>query len=142
MEKKGPSRWRKGVSGNPKGRPRGTGHVAQLRQAIEAHVPVILTQLVAAAKGGDVGAARLLLERVLPPIKSVEQAVALQLPEGEGLTAQGSAVLSAVACGELAPSQGAALLGAIGQLARVTEIDSLADRIKKLELNQIEGTRS
>lgn len=48
-------------------------------------------------------------------------------------TAQGRAVLSAVAAGELAPGQGAALLGAIGTLARVTEIDDLTARIEKLE---------
>ena len=42
-------------------------------------------------------------------------------------------MLSAVAGGDLAPSQGAALLGAIGTLARVTEIDELTARIAALE---------
>ena len=42
-------------------------------------------------------------------------------------------MLSAVADGDLAPSQGAALLGAIGTLARVTELDELAARITALE---------
>ena len=42
-------------------------------------------------------------------------------------------MLSAVAAGELAPSQGAALLGAIGTLARVTVIDELEARLTKLE---------
>ena len=89
-----------------------------------------------AAKAGDVQAARLILERVLPPIKAIEQAVELQLPDGGTLTAQGRAVLSAVAGGELAPSQGAALLGAIGTLARVTEIDEMEARLTKLEEKQ------
>jgi hypothetical protein len=62
--------------------------------------------------------------------------VALQLPEGGTLTAQGRAVLSAVAGGEIAPGQGAALLGAIGTLARVTEIDELTARIAALEEQQ------
>ena len=86
-----------------------------------------------AAKGGDVQAARLILERILPPVKAIEQAVELQLPTDGTLTAQGRAVLSAVASGDLAPSQGAALLGAIGTLARVTEIDELTARIAALE---------
>lgn len=42
-------------------------------------------------------------------------------------------MLRAVAAGELAPGQGAALLGAIGTLARVTEIDELEARLTKLE---------
>ena len=96
-------------------------------------MPDILAGLVTAAKDGDVQAARLILERVLPPVKATEQAVELQLPAGGTLTATGRAVLSAVAAGNLAPSQGAALLGAIGTLARVTEIDEMDARLTKLE---------
>ena len=125
--------WKLGQSGNPKGRPPGVGVIGKLRASLAGDVPEILAGLVLAAKGGDVQAARLILERILPPIKPIEQAVALQLPEGGTLTAQGRAVLSAVADGELAPSQGAALLGAIGTLARVTEIDELSARIAALE---------
>ena len=124
--------WAKGVSGNPKGRPPGAGEVAKLRAAIAGQVPAILQSLTAAALGGDVGAARLLLERVIAPLKAAEQAQALHLPDGT-LTDQGRAVLAAVAAGELAPGQGAALLGAIGTLARVAEVDELARRIEALE---------
>ena len=124
--------WKPGQSGNPKGRPAGSGEVAKLRAAIAGNVPAILQSLTAAALGGDVGAARLLLERVIAPLKAAEQAQALHLPDGT-LTAQGRAVLAAVAAGELAPGQGAALLGAIGTLASVAEIDELAARITALE---------
>ena len=69
-------------------------------------------------------------------MKAIEQAVALQLPDGGTLTAQGRAVLSAVALGDLAPGQGAQLLAAIGSLARVTEIDELNARLTILEEKQ------
>ena len=124
--------WKPGQSGNPKGRPAGTGEVAKLRAAIAGSVPAILESLTTAALAGDVQAARLLLERALPPIKPVEATQALSLPDGT-LTEQGRAVLASVAAGELAPGQGAALLGAIGTLARVAEIDELARRIDVLE---------
>lgn len=124
--------WKPGQSGNPKGRPVGTGEVAKLRAAIADKVPAILASLTTAALAGDVQAARLLLERALPPIKPVEQSQALNLPDGS-LTDQGRAVLTAVASGELAPGQGAALLGAIGTLARVAEVDELTARISRLE---------
>ena len=132
-EKKRVGKWKPGVSGNPKGKTPGSGELQKLRATLAADVPGILAGLVTAAKAGDTQAARLILERILPPVKAIEQAVALQLPNGGTLTAQGRAVLSAVAAGELAPSQGAALLGAICTLARVTVIDELEARLTKLE---------
>jgi hypothetical protein len=127
------SRWQPGTSGNPAGKRPGSGELQRLRASIASDVPEILTGLVTAAKGGDVQAARLILERVLPPVKAIEQAQELDLPEGGTLTAQGRAVLSAVALGELAPGQGAQLLAAIGSLARVTELDEMEARLTKLE---------
>ncbi|MBH1978495.1 MAG: hypothetical protein I8H67_09010 [Comamonadaceae bacterium] len=124
--------WRPGQSGNPKGRPPGRGEVAKLRAAIGERVPELLAAMMARALDGDVGAARLLLERSIAPLKAAEQPQALSLPDGS-LTEQGRAVLAAVAAGELAPGQGAALLAAVGTLARVTEIDELARRIEVLE---------
>jgi len=133
---KKPKGWQPGQSGNPKGKTPGSGELQRLRASIAVHVPTILDQLIQAAQGGDVQAARLILERVLPPVKAIEQAVELSLPDGGTLTAQGRAVLSAVAAGDLAPGQGAQLLAAIGSLARLTEIDELTQRIEKLEQTQ------
>ena len=131
-KQKRPGRWKPGESGNPAGRKPGSGEVAQIRAAIAARVPELLTALMAKALDGDVGAARLLLERAVAPLKAAEQTQALMLPEGS-LTEQGRAVLASVASGELAPGQGATLLGAIGTLARVVEIDDLAARVAELE---------
>lgn len=133
MKKRGS--WKPGQSGNPAGRPPGSGEVAQLRASIAGSVPAILESLTAAALGGDVQAARLLLERVLPPIKPTEQAQALSLPDGT-LTEQGRAVLASVAAGELAPGQGSQLITAIGTLAKLAEVDELTRRIEALEENQ------
>lgn len=132
-EKKKRGRWKAGESGNPSGRKPGTGEVAKLRDSIAKHLPAIIKQLVTKAKEGDAQAARLLLERVLPPMKPIEQAVALSLPTGEGITAQGVAIVQAVAAGILAPGQGAALLTGLGALARIKEIDELERRIALLE---------
>ena len=125
--------WRPGTSGNPAGRPPGTGAVAKLRAAIEQEIPEILQSLVAAAKSGDTQAARILVERVIPAVKPQEQPQALALPTAGNLTEQGRAVLQAVADGTLAPGQGSQMVGAIASLARVTEIDELAARVAALE---------
>ena len=132
-KKKRPGRWKAGESGNPAGRKPGTGEVAKIRAAIAKRVPDLLDAMMAKALDGDVGAARLLLERAIAPLKAIEPAQALTLPDGT-LTDQGRAVLRSVADGVLAPSQGAALLGAIGTLARVTEMDELESRIAALEV--------
>lgn len=132
-EKKKRGRWKAGESGNPKGRKPGTGEVAKLRDSIAAHLPAIITQLVTKAKEGDSQAARLLLERVLPPIKPIEQPTMLILPDDGTLTAKAAAVLTAAAAGVLAPGQAAQLITALGTLAKITEVDELAARITALE---------
>lgn len=132
IEKKKRGRWKAGESGNPNGRPPGVGEVSKLRESIAAHLPDIIAQLVNKAKDGDSQAARLLLERVLPPMKAIEQAVTLTLPDGD-MTAQGVAIVQAVAAGTIAPGQGAQLLTGLGALARIREIDELERRLTALE---------
>ncbi|WP_296446979.1 DUF5681 domain-containing protein [Rhodoferax sp. UBA5149] len=125
--------WKPGQSGNPAGRPPGVGEVSKLRAGIAAHVPELLAAMMRKALEGDVGAARLLLERAIAPLKGVEQAVALQLPNAGTLTAKATAVLNAAAAGDLAPGQAAQLIAALGTLAKISEVDELAARIAALE---------
>ena len=124
--------WKPGQSGNPKGRPKGSGDVAQIRSAIATRIPELLEAMMQRALDGDVGAARLLLERTVAPLRATDMGQPLNLPNGT-LTDQGRAVMVAVSSGELAASQGAALLGAIGALARVVELDELVARVAQLE---------
>ena len=130
--KRPPPGWAKGTSGNPAGRPKGIGKVQKLRDSLMAELPEILSTVVAMAKGGDPASARLILERVLPSMKAIEQPVAIQLGDGT-LTQQGHAIIAAVATGQLAPGQGSQLLSGIAALARVIELDELTDRITALE---------
>ena len=129
---KPPPGWTKGTSGNPAGRPPGSGEVAKVRAAMAKHVPAVIAKLVESALAGDIGAARLLLERTIAPLKASEEKTELTLPDGS-LTEQGQAVIAAIASGELAPGQGAALLASLGTLAKLSEADELEKRIKALE---------
>ena len=97
-----PHAWKAGQSGNPRGRPAGAGEVGKIRAAISERVPELLAAMMTKALDGDVGAARLLLERAIAPLKAAEQTQALTLPNGT-LTEQGRAVLASVAAGELSP---------------------------------------
>lgn len=126
-------RWKTGESGNPAGRKPGTGEVAAIRAAIAERVPELLAAMMTKALEGDIGAARLLLERAIAPLKAIEQSVALQLPDGGTLTAKATAVMSAAAAGDLAPTQAAQLIAALGTLAKISEVDELTARIDALE---------
>lgn len=125
--------WKPGQSGNPKGRPQGSGDVSKLRAAIADRVPELLAAMMTRALDGDVGAARLLLERAVAPLKGIEQTVTLQLPDDGTLSAKGNAVLSATAAGVLAPGQAVQLIAAMGTLAKIHEVNELSERIAALE---------
>lgn len=125
--------WKPGQSGNPAGRKPGSGELAKLRASIAKRVPELLEAMMKKALDGDVGAARLLLERAIAPLKASEQPVELKLPIDGTLTSKAGAVLSAASMGQLAPTQAAQLIMAIGSLAKVAEIDELAARITALE---------
>lgn len=137
MEKKS-GRWVKGQSGNAAGRKPGTGEVAKLRAAIAKTVPDLINVLTQRALDGDVAAARLLLERTIAPLKASEEPAPITMPGGS-LSDQGRAVLVAVANGNLAPSQGAALLSSLGALSKLVEADELERRIDALEAHQRDG---
>lgn len=132
-EKSKRGRWEKGESGNPGGRKPGTGQVAKLRNSIATHIPEIITQMVSKAKEGDVQAARLLLERVIPPLKSIESNVLITFPENATLSEQGQTIIQSIADGTLTPGQGQALLSGLGSQARLIEITELEERITALE---------
>jgi hypothetical protein len=127
------SRFKPGTSGNPKGRPPGAGEVAKLRQSVARHVPAIVRALVKRAKDGDPAAARLLLERVIPPMKAAEQPLDTPIPADGTLAERGRRLLDAASQGDIGPGQASAMLGGLASLAKIIETDELAARIAALE---------
>lgn len=121
-----------GTSGNPQGRPTGTSNLAALRAMLATHVPGLLTQLVILAKSGDVTAIRLVLERVLPPLRAQDEAVTLPALTGT-LTERGAAILAEMVSGNVTPQQAGELLSAISAQGKLREADELEKRIRSLE---------
>ena len=124
--------WLPGASGNPAGRPSGSGHVARLRAELAQELPGILESLIRQAKGGDVAAIRVILDRVIPPLRAVDAPLSLELPEG-GFTTQGRSIVASAASGEVSAQEAAQLIGAISNLARVEVLDELIKRVERLE---------
>ena len=126
-------KFAKGMSGNPAGRPKSES--AELRRKLAEHGEAVADVVLTAAKNGDLVACRLVLERLLPALKSTAAPVVVTMPDDAGLTDSGRAILRAVVGGDLAPDVGAQLLAAVGSLARIAEIDELERRLAALEIN-------
>ncbi|SFJ72425.1 hypothetical protein SAMN04487925_110227 [Bradyrhizobium sp. cf659] len=86
------------------------------------------------ALGGDMTALRLCLDRILPPRK--DRPVTFTLPEiksAQDAAAVVSAVLAAVASGELTPSDAAEIGKLIDSYVKAFETAELSERLERLE---------
>lgn len=125
--------WKPGESGNPKGRPPGSGASAQLREAISKDLPAIIKALVSKAKKGDAAAAKVLLAKCLPDLRA-EAASALVPGFDTGTIAErAQAALEAAGRGDLPIDLAAAMVTSLGALARIKEFDELEARLRALE---------
>lgn len=95
----------------------------------------IVRAVVKKAKAGESWAAKLVIERILPPAR--ERPVSLDLPQeigtAAGINQVSAAILRAVAEGELTPSEGNVLAGIVEARRRTIETEELERRIAALE---------
>ena len=127
------ARFQKGTSGNPRGRPRGSRNRATaLRQRLVKDADAILDAVVKAAKGGDVQAAKLILDRCLPALKPVDAAASVRTTS-KSLSGQADKIVKDALSGQISPSQARELTAALANAARVREIADLAVRLEALE---------
>jgi hypothetical protein len=124
-------KFKKGQSGNPSGRPKNKTQATLLRKSIAEDMPGIIQTLVNLAKGGDVQAAKVLLDRVCPALKP--QALPLSLPVNGTLAEQGGEIIKATMAGNIPPDIGSQLITALAAQSKIIEIDELTKRIELLE---------
>jgi len=135
-EKKLVTQWQPGQSGNPKGRPPGIRNKATMMAlaVMEGDAERIAQHVVSAALAGDMTAARLVLERLVPPAR--EKPISLTLADTSSASGVGEAanqIVQAVVAGELLPSEGATLSAIIEQRRKAIETLELEQRIAVLE---------
>lgn len=127
--------WRKGMkSPNPSGRPRGISDKrAKLNQKLLSDAQGIVDKMIAQALEGDSHAASLILARVMPALRAQSERVEFDFDSKAPLTDQVSAVLQAIADGEVSADVGKQIIEAIGSLGAVKQIDELEARLAALE---------
>jgi hypothetical protein len=125
--------FQKGQSGNPAGRPGGIpDRRTELRRRLESRSEDLLDSAIEQALLGDSGLMRALLGRLVAPAKAETLPATFALPEGS-LSDQATAIMQAVSSGLITPSTGGELLAALGQVAKIREVDDLLLRVESLE---------
>lgn len=136
MKAENKGQFRPGRSGNPAGRPKGVpDRRNELRDLITPHVPDLLDKAIELAKGGDVNALRLLLDRTVPPLKQQSNARPFDLGDGIELADIGRAIIRAVADGNLTPDVGRELIDALSAQCKLVEVDEIMRRLQLIEDN-------
>ena len=125
--------FKKGISGNPKGRPKGSvNKVSEYKLQILDNIPSIVKKMIEMAEGGDLRAARVLIETVIPKTRPVSSPTTFKY-DGSSLSKAGQSILQATASGNLAADQAATLLQALSNQAKLIEHDLFESRLQKLE---------
>jgi Family of unknown function (DUF5681) len=128
--------FRKGQSGNPKGRLAGSRHKASLAAEVllDGEAERLTRRAVELADNGDPTALRLVLERILAPRR--ERAVNFTLPSIESaadLAAAMRAVAAAVANGALTPGEAESFARTIDIFVRAIDAGDFERRLQALE---------
>ena len=129
----GRGRFRKGESGNPKGKPKGLAdRRIRYRDLFVPHAEELVKKAIDLALSGDVQAIRLCIDRLVSAIKPTDEPLVLK-HKGVTLTQKGAEVLKAVADGKISPWQGQTLMNSIQVQTRVVEAEELSRRVDALE---------
>lgn len=131
------SAWKPGQSGNPAGKKPGTRNRATLlaQAMLEDEVQAVVQVVVAAARAGDLTAAKMVIERVVPPMR--ERPIAVNLPAdlktADAVSQAAAAILQATCNGELLPAEAQALAGIVEMRRRTIETQEIEERLAALE---------
>ena len=124
--------FKAGNSGRPKGALNKTTLAVQ--KLLDGEAEDLTRKAIELAKGGDMAALRLCLERICPPRK--ERPIALELPSIEtpqDTVAAYAAVVDALGAGEITPGEAQVLAGLLDSQRRAIETTDIEERLKALE---------
>lgn len=135
-------KYKKGCSGNPNGKPKGARNKSTLaaEALLEGSLEKICKKVEEEALNGNMQAAKMILERFLPPRK--DRAIEIELPTietFEDVLDTVGFIVNAVGTGKITPSEGELLVRTIESYAKALEIFEFEFRLKTVEENLKNG---
>ena len=129
-------RFKKGKSGNPKGKPKGAKHKASImaEMLFENELASVCNQVIDQAKEGNLQAAKIILDRLLPPRK--DRIIDIKLPLINDSTDALKAlrlICFAVGNGEITPLEGEALSKIVEIQTKSIELYDFEKRLQAIE---------
>jgi hypothetical protein len=123
------------AQGNP-GKPKGARHRTTIvaEKLMQDDADAIVQAVIEKAKGGDMVAARIVLDRIAPIRKGA--VVQLDLPEvttSKGVAAALAALVHAMASGDVTPDEASTIGSVLEIRRRAIETQEIDERLKKLE---------
>ena len=131
----------KGRSGNPRGKPKGARHKTTLlaEKLMQDDAENIVNAVLTAARDGDMTAARIVLDRILPARRDNPVTFALpKIMRPADAVAASAAILSAVADGRLTPGEALEVSKLIEGFVKTLEVAELEERLAELEVRMSE----
>ena len=123
----------KGISGNPKGRPKGIVDKRQrLRIALEERAEELLEVMIQQALKGDAQIQKILLSRILPPAKG-EYLPAMINIKADSFAGQSSSILQSAVNGEISLTNASEILSALNLSIKIKVAEELENRVSKIE---------
>lgn len=122
------------------GRPRGSRNKATLalEALLDGEAEAMTRKAVEMALDGDTTAMRLVMDRIMPPRK--DRPVLFSLPKLEtpaDAVKAAAAIVEAVACGDLTPSEAEDLSRLVDRFIRAVETTDILERLESLEAERL-----
>ena len=131
--------FKPGQSGNPNGRAKGSRNATTriVEELLDGEAEELVRKAIELGKAGDGPALRMCLDRLLPARK--DSPISFDLPPINTVAdakAASASVLTAVAGGEITPSDGAAVMGLLVSHKLIVEATDFEARLSALEANK------
>ena len=124
--------FKKGISGNLKGRPRLDAKVSRCRATIIKELPSIINALIMEARAGDPAAIKILIDRVMPPLKAKSETIMFDVPAGSDAATLSLAIVNKMALGEITADDANSAMNALSNQCKIYDIVELTKKVDEL----------
>ena len=131
------AKFKKGRSGNPRGRPKGiVDRRSRYLALVEQNLPDVIHQVVSAALGGDMTACKMLLDKILPNVRPQTSPLRLPLNCDTDVDRAG-AITAGLINGAITPEQASMAISVIVNNSQIREQAELEERLVALDQRSV-----